>query len=72
MASPPLITLSECIAINGAAQHPYLGASPDGKEYCDCCGSGCLEIECPYLGKDKDFCLVGSSSSDVDLNRQQH
>lgn len=27
---------------------PFLGASPDGIIYCDCCGKGCLEIKFPY------------------------
>ena len=28
--------------------YPCLGASPDGKISCDCCGEGCIEIKCPY------------------------
>ena len=27
---------------------PHLGATPDGWVECDCCGSGVLEIKCPY------------------------
>ena len=27
---------------------PHLGASPDGLVFCSCCGSGILEIKCPY------------------------
>ena len=27
---------------------PVFGASPDGIVACDCCGSGVLEINCPY------------------------
>ena len=27
---------------------PFLGASPDGTVHCDCCGSGVVEIKCPY------------------------
>ena len=40
---------------------PYLGASPDGKGDCDCCGADCVEIKCPYTYKDKsidDICNV--------------
>ena len=57
-------------------KYPHLGASPDGKVSCDCCGTGCLEIKCPYLARDKTlldlskkrgFCLVGSSPSDETL-----
>ena len=32
--------------------HPELGANPDGIITCDCCGSGCLEIKCPFVLKD--------------------
>ena len=32
---------------------PYLGASPDGLVWCDCCGEGCLEIKCPFCKKDQ-------------------
>ena len=28
--------------------YPYLGASPDGLVYCECCGDGVIEIKCPY------------------------
>ena len=28
--------------------HPHLAASPDGLVNCTCCGSGVLEIKCPY------------------------
>ena len=30
--------------------YPHLGATPDGKISCECCGTGCLEIKCPYCG----------------------
>ena len=29
--------------------YPYLGATPDGFVYCDCCGYGVLEIKSPLL-----------------------
>lgn len=32
--------------------YPYIGASPDGKVSCDCCGEGLLEIKCPYCVRD--------------------
>ncbi|XP_077862804.1 uncharacterized protein LOC144344897, partial [Saccoglossus kowalevskii] len=35
-------------------EFPHVGASPDGIICCDCCGSGVLEIKCPYCVKDKD------------------
>lgn len=32
--------------------YPHLGASPDGIISCICCGTGLLEIKCPYNGND--------------------
>ena len=32
--------------------YPFLGATPDGFVYCDCCGYGVLEIKCPFSVKD--------------------
>ena len=46
----------------------FMGASPDGKVACDCCGSGVVEVKCPYTLKsatieekcsDSTFCLNG-------------
>jgi hypothetical protein len=34
--------------------HPFIGASSDGIVHCDCCGTACLEIKCPYSAEDKD------------------
>ena len=31
--------------------YPHFGASPDAFMSCDCCGSGTLEIKCPYCVK---------------------
>eukprot|EP00117_Sycon_ciliatum_P010698 scpid19210/ scgid0645/ len=50
---------------------PFIAASPDGIVQCDCCGSGLVEVKCPYThrgtpldsaSQDKKFCLemVGS------------
>ena len=33
---------------------PHLGASPDGLKSCDCCGSGIIEIKCPYKYSPQD------------------
>ena len=47
-------------------QWSYIGATPDGKVSCDCCGHGVVEIKCPYCHRnesiqhsmdDKNFCL---------------
>ncbi len=44
----------------------HMGATPDGKVSCDCCGRGVVEIKCPFCHKgdsiqlamdDKKFCL---------------
>lgn len=42
------------------AEHPYLGASPDGIVDCSCCGSGLLEVKCPLkaAGLIPDECNV--------------
>ena len=29
-------------------RYPHLGATPDGIISCDCCGTGIIEIKCPY------------------------
>jgi len=49
------------------SKYPYLGASPDGKVSCVCCGEGILEVKCPYncikteslleAADDDSFCL---------------
>ncbi len=36
-------------------QYPHLGASPDGYVKCHCCGSGVIEIKCPFSCKDRSF-----------------
>ena len=46
-------------------EHSHLGASPDGLVTCVCCGSGLVEIKCPYKHReehphqviDSSFCL---------------
>ena len=38
-------------------QEPWLAATPDAMINCDCCGSGCLEIKCPYRMNDKNISL---------------
>ena len=42
---------------------PYLGASPDSLVDCTCCGSGIVEVKCPWCAKD--------SLSHEDLSEQQ-
>nr|CAI5856481.1 unnamed protein product [Callosobruchus analis] len=33
-------------------EYPRFGASPDGMVTCQCCGTGCVEVKCPYLLKE--------------------
>ena len=35
--------------------YPFFGATPDGIVNCSCCGSGVLEIKCPFRCKNKSF-----------------
>lgn len=32
--------------------YPHIGATPDAIVVCDCCGSGVVEIKCPYCVRD--------------------
>ncbi|GLV46247.1 hypothetical protein CBL_12324 [Carabus blaptoides fortunei] len=36
-----------------STSHPQLGASPDGIITCSCCGTGCIEIKCPFHMKNE-------------------
>lgn len=58
---------------------PFIGASPDGIIFCDCCGKGTLEIKCPYCHKgesitsavsDSQFCLQTSSDGTLHLKHK--
>ena len=35
--------------------HPYIAASPDGLVDCKCCGSGLLEVKCPFKDNNLTF-----------------
>ena len=58
---------------------PYLGASPDGVVYCECCGKGLIEIKCPFKYKeylptcdtaisDPQYCLRKDNSGKISLS----
>ena len=61
-------------------QYPHLGATPDGIISCQCCGSGALEIKCPYCRRDnvfsgnnsdmKAFCLQVTEGGEWQLSRK--
>lgn len=45
-------------------QYPFLGASPDGFSYCECCGDGIIEIKCPFsLKEGKPGDLISKKNS---------
>ena len=44
---------------------PYIAATPDGIIHCDCCGTGAVEVKCPFNYKDSlpdsdeaNFCMT--------------
>ena len=43
--------------------YPFVGASPDGVITCTCCGTGVLEIKCPYSCKNKGLKEVSEEKS---------
>lgn len=54
--------LQECgLFINPS--YPYLGATPDGVISCKCCGTGILEVKCPFSFKDDTLDAASSSKS---------
>ena len=38
--------------------YPFLAASPDAIVSCDCCGSGVVEVKCPYTQRDRKPCEI--------------
>ena len=46
--------MSECGLVI-SSKHPFMGSSLDGLLSCECCGSGILEVKCPYSCRDKSF-----------------
>lgn len=43
--------------------YPYFGASPDALVSCSCCGSGCVEVKCPYVLRKKSIEEMTMNSS---------
>lgn len=62
-----------------SSEWPFIGATPDGKVTCSCCGDGVVEIKCPYCHKyesiecaanlDKKFCLKKGHDDRLHLNK---
>ena len=42
---------------------PYLGASPDGVVTCSCCGTGAVEVKCPFSCTEESFSEAAGSSA---------
>ena len=59
---------------------PHLGATPDGIISCDCCGTGLMEIKCPYKYRDmnpkhviaSDFYLKANEADGLLSLRHNH
>ena len=45
--------------------YPHLGATPDGIISCDCCGTGVIEIKCPYKYRDSHPTEVNDDTFDL-------
>lgn len=48
------LTIEE-VGLQVIPQYPQFGASPDRLRHCTCCGSGCVEVKCPFLLKTMSF-----------------
>lgn len=56
-----------------SAEDSCLGASPDGFIFCECHGKICIEIKCPFSGKDhQDFTDILLKLSDPFLKRAEN
>lgn len=59
--------------------NPFIRASPDGVFTCDCCGSACIEIKCPYSLRSEernsetcDFLKETDGQLQLDKNHQYY
>lgn len=64
----------ECFSLQSAGlqvstKFPYLGALPDGIISCSCCGTGLLEIKCPYKYRNCDIKSISDSDFYLQLNQ---
>ena len=50
-------------------KYPFLGATPDGIVCYSCCGSGLLEVKCPYKYRDINPCEINDSYQLLFTNR---
>ena len=56
-----------------STDYPFIGASPDSLILCDCCGEGCVEVNCLYCKRndtvdeasnsEPNFCIQSGSLS---------
>ena len=52
--------------------YPFMKVSPDGLVNCTCCGSGVIEIKCPYTCKDIEFYEVLNEHPNFFLYEDDH
>ena len=52
-----------------STKFPFLGASPDGVISCTCCGTGLLEIKCPYKYRNSDIKSITDSNFYLQLDQ---
>ena len=45
-----------------STKYPFLGATPDGIVSCSCCGTGLLEVKCPFKYRDSNPCEINDTS----------
>ena len=43
-----------CCGLVISEQYNFIAATPDAVMSCNCCGSGIVEIKCPFVMKDND------------------
>jgi len=51
--------------------YPFEGASPDGMVTCICCGTGVIEIKCPYSCRNKSLKEVSEEKSHFFLHAKE-
>ena len=52
--------------------YPFMGASPDGRVKCSCCGDGTLEIKCPYSCRNMSFLERLNNESEPEFFLQEN
>ena len=50
-------------------KHPFIAASPDSLISCECCGSGTVEVKCPWSDRDKTVSQFADTSNSFIVNQ---